>query len=161
MNRILPETLALIKAWEGFFPTPYVDTGGGLTIGYGHSSVGPPAVTPDSRWDEETASKQLEDDLVLVGTRIARDLRVRVNDYQWGALLSLAYNKGPTRLVKSRVWSTLHDGQKYASVRAGLEILSFATSAQDKVTGEVREFLGLRARRAAEAGYFLKRHHGF
>jgi lysozyme len=159
MNRILPEALELVKAWEGFHPTPYVDTGGGLTIGYGHSSIGPPEVKADMKWTPEEAEAYLMTDLELVGKRLSKELKVAVNDYQWGALLSLAYNKGAGRLIRSEVWEVMHDRTiEYNMVKAGLKILDFAVTAEDKVTKQVREFVGLRARRVAEAALFLKRH---
>jgi lysozyme len=157
MNKIPPEALDLIKRWEMFMPKPYVDNGGPLAIGYGHQSqAGPPDVTEDMEITEAQATEILMSDLGRFSEYMMKDVKVALNDYQYGACLSLVFNRGPGTFRRSKVLEHINTVEKYHFEKAAAAFLELNT-ARDKITGEIRPFLGLTCRRITEAALFLKR----
>lgn len=156
MPQLLPEGIALVKRWETFVPDAYLDHGGKYAIGYGHSTIGPPAVKEGDKWTEDYATDVLVSDLSDVGIRLLKRITVPLNDYQYSALCSIAYNTGVNGLVNSRAITTLHDKTiTYPYEKCALELVDYAVSAKDKHTGIRRDFLGLKIRRITEAALFL------
>jgi lysozyme len=157
MNTILPETIALIKRWEMFMPKPYVDNGGPLAIGYGHQSqAGPPEVVEGMEITETQATEILMGDLERFSVYMMKDVKTPLNDYQYGACLSLVFNRGPGTFRRSKVLEYINTPGKYHMEKAAAAFLELNT-ARDKITGETRPFLGLTCRRITEAALFLKR----
>jgi GH24 family phage-related lysozyme (muramidase) len=163
--KIISEMLSVTKKWELCVLKAYKDNDGSWHVGYGHGNAAGvlPFVTEETVLkDEEEASRILMDDLAYLVPILDKMIKVELNPYQYGALLDIAYNRGPGRLRESAVMRWINDTtDKYSLKKAaramvinepGFEALN---TAQDKVTGEVREFLGLTLRRIDDASLFL------
>ena len=153
---LLPEGLDLVKRWETFVSEAYLDHGGKFACGYGHSTIGPPAVNEGDVWTEEYASAVLQADLEDVGLRLLKKITVPLNGYQFSALCSIAYNTGVSGLINSEAIRLLHDKTiTYPYEKCSLALVDFAVTAKDKHTGIRRDFLGLKLRRITESALFL------
>lgn len=100
--------LALIKTYEGLELEPYADAGGKLTIGYGH------LIKPGeffSRISEQHAHDLLRKDVRVAEAYVKRYVKVKLNDNQFAALVSLVYNIGPGNFQKSTLLRLLNRGQ--------------------------------------------------
>lgn len=134
----------LIKQFEGLELEAYQDAVGIWTIGYGHTG---PDVKPGMRITEKEADN-------LLSKRLAREfepgvnsaIRGDVNQNEFDALVSLAYNIGVSALKKSTVIKRLNKGDIMGAADA---ILWW-----NKAGGRVLN--GLVRRRAAERALFLQ-----
>lgn len=64
MRQLSPDGVKLIQKWESCRLTAYRDTGGVLTIGWGHTSnAGPPVVKPGMRITQAEADRILVEDV--------------------------------------------------------------------------------------------------
>ncbi|KAF9555421.1 lysozyme-like protein, partial [Agrocybe pediades] len=97
-NSVNPAALNLIKGAEALVPSPAPDPIGLLTVGYGHlcktkrcSEVPHPFPLTTS-----TANSLLESDLKTFISCVYNDIHpsVKLNDNQFGALVSWAFNVG-------------------------------------------------------------------
>lgn len=162
MNRVTERGLHVIKQWERFRAAPYGDgfrTDGTpvLSIGFGHSDqLETFPFDEKSAWSEDFAHDVLLRDLDYFGGLLRPHLKSEVPDEIWSICLSLAFNKGVSRLVKSDPWAILHDGGDYHMERFCEAILTYAVIAPNKATGIMEEKRGLRWRRIAEAGLYLQ-----
>lgn len=154
--RINNATLKLIKKFEGFRSRAYRDAAGVWTIGYGHTGrSGPPAVRPGMRISMARAEEMLRKDLesfaqevaALVGAERLRQL----NDNQFGALVSFAYNVGVGNFARSSVLRAVRHGRFDEVPR----LLMRWTKARDPRTGRLRTLRGLVRRRRAEGHLWL------
>jgi len=97
MRQINQAGLSLIKSFESFRASAYLDEGGTWTIGYGHTegvSGDTPPVT------EKQAEALLRQDLQAAESSVCRLVKVELNDNQYAALVSLVYNAGSAPLVR-------------------------------------------------------------
>ncbi|NDH86391.1 hypothetical protein EBY67_04985, partial [bacterium] len=101
-NAIVPEAMDLLKTFESFKPTSYYDLDnkkkrGTLTVGYGFTKNDIPEIREGYSMDKATAERLLP---TLVKTKYGATVREKVkvplNDQQYSALSSFAYNVGPT-----------------------------------------------------------------
>jgi GH24 family phage-related lysozyme (muramidase) len=156
--------LHVIKQFEGFMPTAYMDgfkPDGSkiLSIGFGCSTLsGLFDIKEDSVWSEEFAHSELIRGLDIYGEALKPHLQIPVPDEIWSICLSLVWNKGVDRLVKSEPWEILHTPRED---KRHLEyfcqsILNYATFAVNKQTGELEFKPGLFWRRIAEAALFFQ-----
>jgi lysozyme len=79
---------AVIKEFEGIRLTAYRDTGGVWTIGYGHTR----GVKPGLRITGQEAERLFEEDLAAAEFVVRRLVTRQLNDNQFSALVSFAYN---------------------------------------------------------------------
>lgn len=105
VNRSLPVTLSLsvlgllgIVTWEGYSPTPYRDSVGVHTIGFGTTRIQGRPVTSTDQIEPIRALVAVRDDV----TAKERDMRrclgpVPLYQHEWDAYVSLAYNIGVPR----------------------------------------------------------------
>lgn len=147
MNRA---TLDLIKKFEGFRAEAYPDpaTGGEpITIGYGTTAAAGVGITPrigmkiteaEAEWYLEKAVKRFADE-------VRPHVKAPINDNEFGAFVSLAYNIGPGRFKSSSALRHFNAGDKAKAANA---ILLF-----NKAGGKVMR--GLVRRREAERALFL------
>ncbi|HEY4254508.1 MAG TPA: lysozyme [Roseomonas sp.] len=135
-------TLALIKQWEGLRLDAYRDVAGVLTIGYGATR----GVRPGQRITAAEAEAMLRADLERFEATVERLVRVPLNDNQFGALTSFAFNVGAHGFGTSTLLRRLNAGD-YAAVPAEL-------AKWNKAGGRV--VAGLANRRAAEAGLWVR-----
>jgi hypothetical protein len=142
---LLVEGLDLIKAFEEFRPNAYYDRGGVLTIGYGSTKYDKPDLTETSTIDQATAETMLPQSVDRnYGQKVLDAVKVPLNDQQYSALASFAYNVGPTAFNKSTMLKKLNLGDFEAAAN------EFAK--WNKVKGQ--EAKGLTDRRAAERALF-------
>lgn len=93
--RVTDEGLALIKEFEGFRAKAYRDAVGVWTIGYGHTSAaGEPVVKPGMVITKEEGTRILRRDVEMFAAGVRKAVKVRLNDNQFSALVSFAYNVG-------------------------------------------------------------------
>ncbi|MGO4671152.1 lysozyme [Bosea sp. 2RAB26] len=145
-RRISDEGLALIKRWEGCRLTAYRDVAGLLTIGYGSTGA---HVRPGLKITQVDADRLLLRDLSRFERAVATLVKVPLNDGQFAALVSFAFNVGEGALVKSTLLKKLNAGN-YAAVPA--ELMKWVNAGGRKVEGLVN-------RRAAEGGLWARGSH--
>lgn len=99
--------LDLIKRFESFSPVPYRDVAGVLTIGYGHT--GP--VTGRARITEDEALEVLASDVAVAERDVERVILTPLNQYQFDALVSFAFNLGGAALAGSTLAHLVNLGE--------------------------------------------------
>jgi lysozyme len=140
--------LDLIKSFEGLKLNPYLDSVNIPTIGFGTIrypngkavSMSDPAIT------EEKALFFLEHEINEKTSAINKMLKVSVNQNQFDALVSFAYNVGVGALQKSTLLKLLNSGDYAAAAEQFLR--------WNKAGG--KELAGLTRRRQAERSLFLQ-----
>jgi lysozyme len=137
-----PKGRALIESAEGLRLDAYLDGRGIPTIGYGHA-IG---VKMGDSCTQEMADAWLAADLKTAENCITHMAKVPINQNQFDALVSLAYNIGCGNFGKSSVLRALNDGQIQSAAQAFLM--------WNKIGGEVSQ--GLTNRREAERSLFLE-----
>lgn len=143
--RITQNGIDLIKRFEGFRATAYLCPAKVLTIGYGHTSrAGAPPVTRGMKIGEAEAAVILRRDVESFAKGVAKLLTIPLNDNQFSALVSFAYNVGLGAFAKSSVLKAVNS-QDFAAVPGRLKLWT-------KGGGKVLP--GLVKRRAAEAQLF-------
>jgi lysozyme len=143
-SMINAEGLSLIKKFEGCSLKPYLCPAGVPTIGYGHTR-GVTMQTPEITKEEATAL--LRDDLDVF-ERGVFDLVTfeKLNENQFAALVSFAFNLGLGNLKRSTLLRLLNEDKPIA---ASAEFAKW-----NKAGGKVLK--GLTLRREAERQLFLK-----
>jgi len=139
--------LDLIKSFEGLRLTAYRDPVGIWTIGYGTTADAGVGIAPAAGMTitEAQASEYLRRAVEKFAAAIRPAITMPVNENQFGALVSLAYNIGPAAFEKSTLLKKLNSGD-YAGAAD-----QFAR--WNKAGGKV--LAGLTRRRAAERDLFL------
>ena len=95
--------MRIIRAFEGFYATPYVCPAGVWTIGYGatRDRFGRPVSRETPPVDHETADAMLERDVRDSEIAVARLLPVPLTGNQYSALVSFTFNLGSGSLQRS------------------------------------------------------------
>lgn len=140
--------IALIKRFEGLMTKSYICPSGKVTIGYGHTQ----GVKEGDVITLEGAEKLLKQDVSYFEGALDRELQrynIEVNQNQFDALVSFAFNLGVNALLKSNLWHKLRAGS-YTS--AADEFLKWN---KGRVNGQLVELKGLTRRRQAERELFL------
>ena len=139
--------LDLIKEFEGLRLAAYRDSAGVWTIGYGTTAAAGVGILPGEGMTITAA--QAEEYLRRAIDKFAASIRhgitVPLNENQWGALVSLAYNIGPGAFLTSTLLKKLNAGD---TAGAADEFLRW-----NKSKGKVLR--GLTRRREAERALFL------
>lgn len=150
--RISQRGLDLIKEFESYLKplpdgrcTTYICPAGVPTIGWGCTK----GVKVGDVWTREQAEERLRGELAKIEAAVTRLVTVEINQCQFDALVSLAYNIGDGGLSRSSVLRHLNNG----NVAKAAE--SFALWNKAKVKGKMTELRGLTRRRAAERALFL------
>ena len=144
-----PHCESLVRNFEGLSTKAYLDTGGVPTIGYGHTK----GVKLGDVITEAEALKMLRADLAAFGRAIesrAEADGIRLNQNEFDALASFAFNLGAARLFGSTLWRKLKAGDH---ARAADEFLRW-DKGRDR-NGRTITLAGLAKRRAAERALFL------
>lgn len=141
------QAIDLVKEFEGFRESTYLDSVGVPTIGYGTTAaaglgiVPVPGMTISERQAEKFLVKGLEKFAAAIRPHITRE----PTDNEWSAMLSLAYNIGPGAFRKSSVLRFHNAGE---TMRAADAFLLW-----DKAGGQVLR--GLVRRRQRERTLYL------
>ncbi len=142
------EALDLIKEFEGFRSKAYKDAVGIWTIGYGTTAMAGVGIEPKAGMviTEAQALAYLDAAVAKFEHNVTKVLKRPANENEYGAMVSLAYNIGPSAFAKSSVLRLFNDGDKDG---AGAAFLLW-----NKAGGKV--LAGLTRRRKAERALFLK-----
>ena len=132
----------LIEKFEGLRLTAYQDMVGVWTIGYGHTG---PDVKPGLVISQQQAAQLLINDLARFNNGVNALVTVKLNQNQFDALVSFAFNLGVGSLKKSTLLRKLNAGDVQG---AALQFKSW-----NKAGGKV--LTGLTRRREAEMKLFL------
>lgn len=145
--KINQATVDLVKEYEGFRAKAYKCPAGVWTIGYGTTAAADVGITPAAGMviNQTEAENYLHMALAKFSGQIAPAIKAPVNENEFGAFLSLAYNIGPNAFKKSSALRYFNAGDK---VKAANAILLW-NKADRKVSN------GLIRRRAAERVLFL------
>jgi lysozyme len=139
--------LDLIKEFEGFRAQAYRDAVGVLTIGYGHTSMaGLPEVVPRMEITVQEGEEILARDVEVFARGVRTVVTVPLNDQQFSALVSFAYNVGLGNFRKSSVLAAVN--------RKDVDAVPRRLQQWTKAGGRVLP--GLVRRRAAEAALFAE-----
>lgn len=146
--KISKNCVNLVKQFEGYHKrlpngdcTTYICPAGVLTIGYGETQ----GIKPGEVWTHAQAAAALKKSLDKFAEKVASQLTVEVNQNQFDALVSFAYNVGTGALGKSTLLRKLNAGDADGAAK------EFAK--WNKGGGKVLP--GLVTRRAKEAELFL------
>ena len=134
----------LIKSFESLALEAYPDPGTGgdpWTIGYGHTK----GVCEGDTCTEDQANQWLEDDLADAIQGVTDLVTIALNDNQFSALISFAFNCGVHNLKISTLLREINDSN-FNHIVVNFEMW-------DKAAGKV--MTGLFRRRAAEANLFM------
>jgi lysozyme len=140
-RRINQAGLDLIKESEGVVLHEYPDAVGVSTIGYGHTVD----VRRGDKISYAEAESYLQNDLHIYETAVSALVKVPLNDNQFAALVSFAFNVGVGALTRSTLLKCLNNGC-YQSA---------ADAFGNWVYAGDRSLPGLVARRKAERSLFL------
>jgi GH24 family phage-related lysozyme (muramidase) len=143
-----------LKGKEGFSATPYKDSAGVWTIGYGTTFINGVAVT------ESTPAITREVGIAYVRERIKNEfepavknsIRVPITQGMFDACVDFAYNLGGGRFRKSEILSSLNSGD-YETAAANFLKYNKAKNAK---TGQLEVLAGLTSRREYEKNLFLR-----
>lgn len=156
MTKINQATVDLVKKWEGFKPKAYICPAGVLTVGYGTTNrAGLPGVrvTPETVVTEAQAAEWLRLGLEKFGAQIRPAITAPINENEFGAFVSLAYNIGPKAFKGSSALRHFNAGDK-AKAAAAIKLWNKAT-----VNGKRQVLRGLVNRREDEVALFLRPVH--
>jgi lysozyme len=139
------EGIDLIKSFEGCRLKAYPDPGTGgapWTIGWGTTT----GVVEGMACTQEQADQMLADDVAAVGRMVNSLLKIKVNQNQFDALVSFAYNVGSGALASSTLLRLVNAGE---GEQAANEFPKWVHG------GNGATLPGLVRRRAAERSLFL------
>lgn len=137
---------------EGLRLKAYQDSVGIWTIGVGHTAAaGPPTVARGLTITAALADQILTRDLSIFEKAVNSAVTVPLNQNEFDALVSFAFNIGAGAFQKSTLLKELNKGNRYGAAN---EFLKW-----DKVTvdGKKKALKGLTIRRKAEREQFLSK----
>lgn len=139
----------LIKSFEGLFLKPYLDPIGIPTIGYGTIQYedGTKVTIKDNAISKERALELLIFEINEKAQNVERITKVQLNDNEFAALVSFAYNVGWPALEKSTL-------MKLLNANADRQAVADQFLRWNKAGGQ--ELAGLTHRRQAERSLFLQ-----
>lgn len=146
---VLPETVKLVKNFEGFRPYAYIDSSGLPVIGYGQTRINGRIARMGQFISKGQADLALEAELAQIQKLVVAHVRVELNPYQLGALTSLVYNAGTVVIKNSTLIRKLNAGDYTGASR------EFVRWNKANRGGKLVVFPGLTKRRLAEQKLFL------
>ena len=141
-------TIDLIKEFEGFRAKAYLDSVGILTIGYGTTAAAGVGIKPalGMTITEAQAHSYLMAAVDKFAAQISPKITRPINENEFGAFVSLAYNIGPGAFGKSSALRKFNAGDKQGAANS---ILLWNKAGSKVLPGLVR-------RREAERALFLR-----
>ena len=150
MRKINKSGIDLIKEFEGLSLIPYLDSVGVPTIGYGNTYY--ENRSPVNMTDKAISKKRAEELLLNVVINFAKGvtglLHNNINDNQFAALVSFAYNLGLGNLKKSTLLKKVNANTNDPTIAA--EFMRW-----NKAGGMILN--GLTRRRKMEAELYFKK----
>lgn len=149
MRRVSKAGIDLIKSFEGLSLKPYLCPAKIPTIGYGsiEHPDGKKVSMKDTPITEATAEEYLEHEVNKKASEIESMIKVTLNDNEFAALVSFAYNVGTGALKTSTLLRLLNSNADRVAVAD--QLLRW-----NKAGG--KELAGLTRRRQAERSLFLQ-----
>lgn len=149
ITRIGRPGIELIKSFEGFYSKPYLCPANVPTIGYGatYYEDGSKVKLTDPPINEERAMHLLMNVLVSYEKAVDSFCRDDINQNQFDALVSFAYNVGVNALKSSTLLKVLNKNPNDPEIR---------TQFMRWNKGGGRVLKGLTRRRAAEADLYFR-----
>lgn len=144
------EMVRMVGEFEGLRLTAYKCPAGVWTIGFGTTKINGKPVTKDMRITEEQAYDYLRIDLEGA-EKVVNDLRVRINQNQFDALVDFIYNCGSGNFRSSTLKKKVMMNPMNATIREEFLKWNKAT-----VNGKKTVLPGLTKRRIAEADWYFK-----
>jgi lysozyme len=150
MTAINQATIDLVKRWEGFKAEAYLCPANKWTIGYGVTKSAGIGVDPKPgmRVTREEAEDHLRRALEKFASEIRPAITAPINENEFGAFLSLAYNIGSGGFRSSSALRHFNAGDKTRAA-AAIRYWNKAT-----VNGKLQVMQGLVNRRADEVKLF-------
>jgi lysozyme len=123
MRQVNQATIDLIKKWEGFKAEAYLDTIADpplWTIGYGTTERAGVGIVPRKgvTITEKQAERYLRKTVQKFADMIEPNIVPPINDNEFGAFVSLAYNIGPSAFLSSTALTRFNRGDKAGAVEA-------------------------------------------
>lgn len=154
--KISEEGLRLVTSFEGFHSKQpdgsckaYRCPAGVWTCGWGCTE----GVDAHTHWSEAEAKEHMHKELEKFNAAVLRHVRVPLNQNEFDALVSFAYNLGEGALQKSSIVALLNREKRVAAAKA----FHLYVKARDPKNGnKLRTLKGLVSRRARESALFLK-----
>lgn len=142
------KAIELIKSFEGFRPTMYLDSAGLPTIGYGTLiDTDEEKHLLTATIDEDTAERFLRFDVEKTVARMQPLIKSTLTQNQYDALISFAYNVGVTALRKSTLLVKVNANPNDATIRG--EFLKWCNASGKRIQGLYR-------RRVKEAELYFR-----
>ena len=134
-RKISQHGLEKLKQWEGLKTKAYKDAGGVWTIGYGHTATaGEPKPRAGMVITAAEAERILLKDLVQYEAAVENNVKVKLNDNQFAALVSFVYNIPLVSFKKSTLLKKLNAGN-YDAVPT--ELMKWTKAGGKKLQGLV------------------------
>lgn len=135
----------VIMQFEGFSAKPYLCPAGIRTQGYGHTdAAGGVVVGRPPIWSKQYAEKVLQDDLVRFGNQVKQLITRPIEQHQFDAFVSLAFNIGLGAFGRSTALRRFNSGDVDGAAKA---ILMWNKA---RVNGQLVTLAGLVRRRNTE-----------
>ncbi|CAB5223925.1 COG3772 Phage-related lysozyme (muraminidase) [uncultured Caudovirales phage] len=117
--RIIKKGIDIIKKYEGFSKAPYLCPSGIPTIGYGSTfyADGKKVTIHDKPISEEDATQILIYVIDDFSKKVIKMLKKELNENQFNALISIAYNIGTGALSKSTLLKKININPDDKSIR--------------------------------------------
>ncbi len=149
LTYVRAKTLDLVKEFEGFSSSAYIDTDGTAVIGYGMSKINGRKVTMKDIISQSDAEAALKKELEKIQEQILTIVKVELNENQLTALTSFVFNVGIEQFKNSTLLKKLNKGD-YKS--AGNEFPRWNKANRGK---RLVPLAGLTRRRLAEREIFI------
>lgn len=107
-TKISSSMFAYIQSKEGYEPTTYLDTGGVLTGGYGHTGPEVNALGVGAPVPTDLAVRWLNEDISDATTTVLNLVNVALDQYQLDALVDFQFNTG--KLAVSTLLTDVNNG---------------------------------------------------
>lgn len=144
--KVSPYGVQFIKSFEGLELTSYQCSSGVWTVGYGFTG---PTVGPETKLTQAEADELFAEIIQQFEDQVRERLKVQVNQNEFDALVSFAYNVGISAFSSSTLLKLLN-------ANATREIVASEFSRWTK-DGNGNPIEGLRIRRAKEKELFLSK----
>lgn len=102
--------LLLIATHEGFSPTPYKDTGGVITNGFGNASR-----NPNKSVTVVEALEDLKENSSVAGKAVSKCITAPITQGQYDAYVSFSYNVGTNSFCRSTMARKANQGDRVGS----------------------------------------------
>ncbi len=145
----LATTVTLVKEFEGFRSSAYVDTDGTVVIGYGMPIINGRKVRLGDLISEVQAQTALKEKLQEIQQQILAASTVELNSNELVALTSFAFNVGVEPLFKSTLFTKLNAGDFIGAAN------EFPRWNKANIRGRLVPLAGLTKRRLSEKNLFL------